>query len=127
MINMKHLSPFILTVCICASPAGAQDPQEPGLSLMERGARMFMEGIMQEMEPAIDELSELTEDMGPALRSFAEDMGPKLSDLLRQVDDWTAYQAPEILPNGDIIIRRKPDHPLEEPQEPTEPAPQIDL
>ena len=41
--------------------------------------------------------------------------------------DWSAYEAPEMLPNGDIIIRRKPDHPLTPPETPTEPAPQIEL
>jgi len=87
-----------------------------------------MEGILKEMEPAIDELSELTDQMGPALKSFADEMGPKLTELLAEVEDWAAYEAPEVLPNGDIIIRRKEPLPEVAPQEPpAEPAPQIDL
>jgi hypothetical protein len=88
---------------------------------------MFMEGIMKEMAPAIDGLEDLADQMGPALRSFAKEMGPKLGEILDEVEDWSVYEAPEILPNGDIIIRRKPEPPLEEPEAPTEPAPQIDL
>ena len=40
--------------------------------------------------------------------------------VLDEVEDWTMYEAPEMLPNGDIIMRRKPDPEAE--QEPgTEP------
>lgn len=82
-------------------PAAAQE--ERGLSLMERGAQLFLEGILREMEPALEGL----ENMGPQLRSFAQEMGPALADILEQVKDWSAYHPPEILPNGDIIIRKK--------------------
>jgi len=113
---------------LIATPATAQDAEAPGLSLIKCGALMFMEGILKEMEPAIDELSELTDQMGPALKSFADEMGPKLTELLAEVEDWAAYEAPEVLPNGDIIIRRKEPLPEVAPQElPAEPAPQIDL
>lgn len=48
---------------------------------------------------------------GPSLEAF----GPKIDALLDKVDDWTLYELPEILENGDIIMRRKhpkaPDHP----------------
>ncbi len=123
---MKHLAGLALLICLPLS-AQAQEEDERGLSLMERGAQMFMEGIMKEMAPAIDGLEDLADQMGPALRSFAKEMGPKLGEILDEVEDWSVYEAPEILPNGDIIIRRKPEPPLEEPEAPTGPAPQIDL
>jgi len=123
---MKHLAGLALLICLPLS-AQAQEEEERGLSLMERGAQMFMEGIMKEMAPAIDGLEDLADQMGPALRSFAKEMGPKLGEILDEVEDWSVYEAPEILPNGDIIIRRKPEPPLEEPEAPMEPAPQIDL
>ena len=123
---MKHLAGLALLICLPLS-AQAQEEEERGLSLMERGAQMFMEGIMKEMAPAIDGLEDLADQMGPALRSFAKEMGPKLGEILDEVEDWSVYEAPEILPNGDIIIRRKPAPPLEEPEAPKEPAPQIDL
>ena len=122
---MKHVALVALTLSIF--PLTAQAEEERGLSLMERGAQLFMEGILKEMEPAIDEFEGFADQMGPALKNFATQMGPKLTELLEQVDDWSAYKAPEILPNGDIIIRRKPDHPLVPPDVPTEPAPQIEL
>ena len=53
-----------------------------GLSLLEEGTRLFLKGLMAEMEPALDELRQ----------------------GLMALD---GYHAPEILPNGDIIIRRK--------------------
>ncbi|ASM71499.1 MULTISPECIES: hypothetical protein [Roseobacteraceae] len=107
---MKHLLIPVTLVAALATPSFAQDDGD-GLSLMERGARMFMEGIMKEMEPAIDDLGGLVDEFGPAMRGFAQEMGPALRDLMQQVEDWSVYDAPEILPNGDIIIRRKPDAP----------------
>lgn len=102
--------------CLMAMPVYAQDNEE-GLSLMEEGARLFFKGIMQEMEPALKELEGLAEELEPALRSFAMEMGPALRDLLAEVEDWSMYHPPEILPNGDIIIRRKsPDEPIQTPE-----------
>lgn len=116
--------PVLTFVAFTLVAPAAQAEEDRGLSLMERGAQMFMEGILKEMEPAIDEFSGLAEEMGPALRQFADQMGPKLTELLNEVEDWNAYMAPEVLPNGDIIIRRKPDQPLEAPKEP---APEVEL
>ncbi len=108
---MKHV--IALSLCLTAAPAFAQDSDAP--SLIERGAQMFLEGLMKEMEPALGEL----EKVGPSLRSFAQEMGPALTELLENVEDWTAYQPPEVLPNGDIIIRRKtPDAPAPKGFEP---------
>lgn len=91
---------------------------------MERGAQLFFEGLMQEMAPALDDMAKLMEEAGPALQEFVTDMGPKLLGMLEEVEDWSVYEAPEVLPNGDIIIRRKPDMPLAAPDEQ---QPQIDL
>ena len=101
---MKHLIAILALLTLNASSAQAQ---EEGLSLMERGARLFMEGILKEMEPTLDNLQGLADEMGPALRSFTEEMGPALTDLLAKVEDWSVYHPPEILPNGDIILRKK--------------------
>jgi hypothetical protein len=122
---MKHA--VLVALSLSFAPMSANAEEDRGLSLMERGAQLFMEGILKEMEPALDEFEGLADQMGPALKNFATEMGPKLGELLDQVDDWNAYAAPEMLPNGDIIIRRKPDHPLVPPPEPTKPEPQIDL
>lgn len=104
---------------LTAAPAAAEDD---GMSLMERGAQLFFEGLRQEMAPAIEEFEGLTDEIAPALRNFAQEMGPKLGALMDEVEDWSAYEAPEVLPNGDIIIRRKPDLPVEKPEEVAPPA-----
>ena len=105
---------------------------------MEEGAKLFMRGIMQEMEPAMDDLRafadtmepamcqfvremgpaleslrERSEEMEPAIRDFVERMGPALADLMAEIGDLSAYHPPEILPNGDIIIRRKTPQEME--------------
>ncbi|MCW8844033.1 MAG: hypothetical protein OQK00_11535 [Rhodobacteraceae bacterium] len=105
---------FALAVLLVASPAVAEENQtegqapEEGLSLMEEGAKLFLKGLQRQMEPAIEGLEGFADKAGPALRSFVEEMGPALSDLAGKVEDWSVYEAPEMLPNGDIIIRRKP-------------------
>ncbi|WP_238366997.1 hypothetical protein [Mesobacterium pallidum] len=89
-------------------PAAAQ---EEGSDLMKRGLQLFFDGLHEEMEPALRELDLLMDDFGPALRDFATEMGPALRELLAEVEDWSVYEAPEVLPNGDILIRRKPEAP----------------
>jgi len=109
---MKQFATFAFVLSIIAAPAVSQDDEEgDGLSLMERGAQLFFEGLMTEVEPALRELEGLAEDMEPALRSFAQEMGPALRDLLETVEDWSAYEPPVVLPNGDILLKRKPDMP----------------
>lgn len=78
---MKALAK-ILCLCFLASPVLAQDEAPQGRDLMAEALRLFMQGFMAEMEPALEDLE-----------SF--------------VDNLNAYHPPEVLPNGDIIIRRK--------------------
>lgn len=96
----------------------AQQVEDLGPSMMERGAELFFRGLREEIGPALDELQELADGFGPAMGSFLEEMGPALGEIIDEVRDWTAYHPPEILPNGDIIIRRR------DPIEP-EPDPEI--
>lgn len=123
--RMKRIA-LILTLAL-AAPAHAEDGSE-GLSLMERGAQLLMEGLIQEMEPALDNLRELADEFGPAMESFATQMGPALRELMAEVEDWSVYNPPEMLENGDIIIRRKT--PLEsekKPESQADPDAQIDI
>ncbi len=41
------------------------------------------------------------------LEGLMQEIGPALKDLEGKIDDLNAYYPPEVLPNGDIIIRRK--------------------
>lgn len=106
---MTRLALITATVLSFAAPVSAQEAEDDpsGMSLMERGAQMFMDGIMREMEPAMKDLKGLAETMGPELRRFVQEMGPAFGELMGQIDDLSAYHPPELLPNGDIILRRK--------------------
>lgn len=107
---MKQLLiPAFVAVSLTACPLAAQDQEgENGSSLMERGAELFWKGLREEMAPS---LQELMSKIGPSMQSFLAEMGPALAEIADKVEDWSRYEAPEILPNGDIIIRRKPDLP----------------
>lgn len=106
---MRHVIAPIALIALCASPLVAETPVQPapedgeGLSLMEEGARLFMRGIMSEMEPALDEMGKALDEVKPGL----EALQPKLLELMALVGDLQNYHAPEKLPNGDIIMRRK--------------------
>jgi hypothetical protein len=72
------------------------DDMVAGQSLLEQGAKIFLRGLMAEVEPALD-------DMALALKE-AE---PMLRDLMGMVQNINDYHAPEMMPNGDILIRKK--------------------
>lgn len=91
-----------------AAPAPAPETAEDGPSLMERGLALFFEGFTQEMEPALDEMRQALDQLGPTI-------APAMEKLMALVDDMTNYELPEMLENGDIIIRRKPEAPPVEP------------
>lgn len=103
---MKRFA-LIMTLALAAPPVLAQDDGGEGRSLMEEGARLFWEGIRREMGPALDTLRDRAGEMEPAIRDFVERMGPALSEMMDKVGDLSAYHPPEVLPNGDIILRRK--------------------
>ena len=117
---MKRILALTIATSVLWTPALAEDPPKPqadeGFSLMEEGARMLMRGLMDEMEPTLDALRDSFEEMGPAFAEFAQSVGPAFGELLEQVDDMRNYDAPEFLPNGDIIMRRRPDAPEWEPE-----------
>lgn len=128
MHRMKHYRMIFalpLIVTLGATPAISEEtPGEEGRSLMQEGARLFWEGIRREMGPALESLQDQAEEMEPALRDFVEEMGPALRDLMDKAGDLSAYEAPEILPNGDIILRRKEERapPAEEEEAPSGPV-----
>ncbi|MEX0350491.1 MAG: hypothetical protein AB3N15_13795 [Paracoccaceae bacterium] len=104
--GMRMMLAIALTAGL-AVPASAQEDE--GKSLMELGAELFFDGLRQEMEPALENLLGLADEFGPSMLSFFEEMGPAFADMTKEVKDWSVYEMPEILPNGDIIIRRKPE------------------
>ncbi len=110
---MTRFAALPLLAVLAAAPLAAQEtPAEEGWSLMQQGATLLFDGLRSEMEPAL-------QDMAAAFAG-AE---PMLRDLIGMMGDVTRYQAPEILPNGDIIIRRKPA----EEMAVQPPAPEVEL
>jgi len=123
LVGMRYPAPFLALFALLlfsAPPATAQEGED-GRSLMEEGAQLFWDGLRRELGPALESLRDRADEMEPALRDFAERMGPALADLLEKIDDLSAYHPPEMLPNGDIILRRKT------PQEMQDEAPEGEI
>lgn len=80
--KLRHMIRIVLILSLLASPVWGEDQTEQGRDLMGEALKLFMRGLMSEMEPAMEGMEGLLEDL-------------------------SAYHAPEILPNGDIIIRRR--------------------
>lgn len=85
-------------------------PPEAGVDMMERGAGVILQNLLNEMQPTF-------EQMARGLDGAAQKFGPALDQLGTLVDDIRNYQAPERLPNGDILIRRRADAPPPPPSD----------
>jgi len=102
MRSSRFLTIPALTLCLAAVPAAAPAQQTPGPSGPE---------------------TRLPEKLDKALRDMMETMKPALDDLLdtlevfEQIDSLENYERPEVLPNGDIIIRRRDEAPEWQPPE----------
>lgn len=114
---MKQISALLLVLSL-AVPANATAQQvDENESLMERGLGMFMEGLRGEMGESLEGLQSWVDQTAPAMRNFLREMGPAFADLAQEIKDWSAYHPPEVMPNGDIIIRRKkPDPAVDAPE-----------
>ncbi|MEM6478454.1 MAG: hypothetical protein AAF647_05330 [Pseudomonadota bacterium] len=115
---MKKLA---IILAFVALPSGAfaqtaEDGEESGesgggASAMERGLTLFFEGLREEMAPTLRELEGFARDVGPAISGWMDEMAPAFEGLLERLDDLSNYEAPIMLPNGDILIKRKPEAP----------------
>jgi hypothetical protein len=105
---MSRLLRPLVVAAFLALPAGAQDTApatpdtdtEKGFSLIEEGARLLLRHMLDEVEPAV-------KDMQDGLTTAMREFGPVLKDIIAMAGDLHNYHAPEKLPNGDIILRRK--------------------
>ncbi|NVO54523.1 hypothetical protein HW561_01805 [Rhodobacteraceae bacterium B1Z28] len=122
---MKRILTIAAISATLVLPAAAQE--DNGQSLMEQGAELFFDGLRKEMEPALDDLLGLANEFGPAMQSFFAEMGPAIAELAGEIKDWSAYEAPEMLPNGDIIIRKKTPQDPSDDAEKTEEAPEGEI
>ncbi|WP_347310358.1 hypothetical protein [Defluviimonas sp. SAOS-178_SWC] len=109
---MKRIASAFAVMVIVGLPAVAQDKEatpEDGFSLLEEGAKIILRSMIDEVEPT---LKDLQKDFGEAM----DEMGPALGQLVEMIGDIRNYHAPEMLPNGDIIIRRKTPDELAAPK-----------
>lgn len=121
---MTRLIPLALAATLLAVPAAAQDPE--GRSLIEEGADLMLRGLLEEVAPPLQELAGIGQEILPTFQLLAEEMGPALAEVVGQIDSISHYEPPVILPNGDIVLRRRPGAPAWVPpaaEEEEEPAP----
>ncbi|PKP79460.1 MAG: AAA+ family ATPase [Alphaproteobacteria bacterium HGW-Alphaproteobacteria-2] len=94
-----------LAICLSALPVQAQETERDlgeGLRQLSEGTRIILERLLGELAPLV-------------------------ADLRGKIDDLGRYEMPEVLENGDIIIRRKPPAPDTPLPEPPAPGGAIDL
>ena len=96
MIKALLISTLLLSP---TAPAYAQSDDEPLSESLER----ILRELMDEVGPALDELSETLE-------------------IFDRIDNLKHYERPDVLPNGDIIIRRREDAPPYIPPEGEDPG-----
>ena len=102
-MNRIAAASALAVLTFAAAPVCGQETKpsaEEGFSLLEEGARIILRSLLEEMEPAL-------RDMQKEFGAAADEMGPALRRLAEMIGDIRNYQPPEMLPNGDIIIRRK--------------------
>lgn len=97
---------------LLATPAAAPAQDAPsGLDLIGEGAGQILQGLREEAAPAIDGLQGVGIEALGTIRTIVAEMGPGFFDVFNRVDAIANYDAPVILPNGDILIARSPDAP----------------
>ena len=75
------------------APEGAL-PEEAPEGLIEQGAKLLLRGIFEQIRPQME-----THEFSGNLALLSQ-----LSQLITEIDQ---FHAPEVLPNGDVLIRRK--------------------
>ena len=93
----KILLPLALILATSAATAEEDGGLRDGFGLIQEGTRLLLRGLMDEIEPGLRELHD-------------------------RIGDLSTYHPPEVLPNGDILLRRRV--PLE-PEDP--PGEEIEL
>ena len=84
-MGMKQIAALTLSAALLVTPAMAAEHEselKEGMDLLSEGTKLLLRGLMGEIEPALRELEGALGEMN-------------------------AYHPPEVLPNGDILIRRK--------------------
>ena len=104
---MKHLTTFTAAAFLALSPPA--------------------QATEQDWSDFEDLMKRFSEDTQAFLHDWLTELTPMLESLRDKIDDLSNYEKPEVLPNGDIIIRRKPDKPTPLPPPAEPPEGQTDL
>ncbi|MFK7943182.1 MAG: hypothetical protein AB8B85_09750 [Paracoccaceae bacterium] len=107
---MRTLHAILIATLLSATPVAADET-----STMEDRLQETLRGLLDEMKPALDD---------------ALDETMKFLGAFSAIDDPRHYDLPEVLSNGDIIIRRRsdaPDYRAPEPDKPEAEGGTIDL
>ena len=118
----------LILALMLAGPLAAQTEGAPDCPLLAPGCERLprlLEDFERDMAPLLRDLQREAE---PRLRDLERDLAPLLDGLGRRVDpilrdladlmgDLSGWEAPEVLPNGDILIRRRPAPPPPRPQD----------
>jgi hypothetical protein len=97
---MRRIAALLVALPLLLGPALAQQPPAADDdNALRRGVEQLSEG------------SKLI------LRSLLGEIAPLIEELRGKIDDLADYEMPEVLPNGDIIIRRKTPLPGAAPSE----------
>ena len=91
-----------LGLLAAAAPSHAESAAPPTPQLAQDGSEE--DGSLFDRDELEDRLNDETRE---AIRDFLELIEPALTQFQALIHDLPAYEPPEILPNGDIIIRRK--------------------
>lgn len=89
-------APLLAAALLAAAPVHAHEPESEPLFPSEE---------------QLEQLGRLAENW---MRDFADEVSPMMERLKGLIDDASSYEPPEVLPNGDIIIRRRPSAEPEE-------------
>lgn len=63
--------------------------------------------LAEEPKSQFEGLDDFATGLRQLLERFADDMQPMMEDLADRLQGLNGYHPPEVLPNGDIIIRKK--------------------
>ncbi len=108
--------PFVvLSLLVAAAPVGAQVTVPPRDTAPDAAPEADPDAgpeadpnagpdLPSDMQDGLDLLGEGTRRL---LQGLSSELGPALDALRERLDDLDAYYPPEMLPNGDIIIRRR--------------------
>lgn len=69
------------------------------------------QSLFGDRQGLLELLDELQTEIAPYLDELGARLDPYLSELRGMLGDLTGWERPEVLPNGDILIRRRPPPP----------------